>query len=163
MRGDTRSSCATLTTSGHPSRGHPYNCRANMAHIRQSRPGWKLSAECCLRHGPVPLHTILFFFFFTLVTGPTRPWSLELSDTSIYEPQIRARLGTTAVERTWHMYDSQGQFLAVSFRSKSLKLLKLFPPRGNSESFRCRANLQQISQSRPDSGLGLSPFAGGSL
>ena len=37
-----------------------------------------------------------FFFFFTLVAGPRRSLSLKLSDTSVYEPQIRARLGTTA-------------------------------------------------------------------
>jgi len=35
-------------------------------------------------------------FFFTLVTGPRRSWSLKLSDTRVYTPQIRARLGTTA-------------------------------------------------------------------
>jgi len=35
-------------------------------------------------------------FFFTLVTGPRRSLSLKLSDTRVYEPQIRARLGTTA-------------------------------------------------------------------
>ena len=39
---------------------------------------------------------IFFFFFFTLVTGPRRSLSLKLSDTRVYEPQIRARLGTTA-------------------------------------------------------------------
>jgi len=38
----------------------------------------------------------VFFFFFTLVTGPRRSLSLKLSDTRVYEPQIRARLGTTA-------------------------------------------------------------------
>ena len=37
-----------------------------------------------------------FFFFFTLVTGPRRSLSLKLSDTGVYEPQIRARLVTTA-------------------------------------------------------------------
>ena len=37
-----------------------------------------------------------FFFFFTLVTGPRRSVSLKLSDTRVYEPQIRARLGTPA-------------------------------------------------------------------
>ena len=31
-----------------------------------------------------------FFFFFTLVTGPRRSLSLKLSDTKVYEPQIRA-------------------------------------------------------------------------
>ena len=36
------------------------------------------------------------FFFFTLVTGPGRSLSLKLSDTRVYGPQIRARLGTTA-------------------------------------------------------------------
>ena len=36
------------------------------------------------------------FFLFTLVTGPRRSLSLKLSDTRVYEPQIRARLGTTA-------------------------------------------------------------------
>ena len=35
-------------------------------------------------------------FFFTLVTGPRRSLSLKLSDARVYEPQIRARLGTTA-------------------------------------------------------------------
>jgi len=33
-------------------------------------------------------------FFFTLVTGPRRSLSLKLSDTRVYEPHIRARLGT---------------------------------------------------------------------
>jgi len=37
-----------------------------------------------------------FFLFFTLVTGPRRFLSLKLSDTRVYEPQMRARLGTTA-------------------------------------------------------------------
>ena len=35
------------------------------------------------------------FFVFTLFTGPIRSLSLKLSDTRVYEPQIRARLGTT--------------------------------------------------------------------
>jgi len=35
-------------------------------------------------------------YFFTLVTGPRRSLNLKLSDTKVYEPQIRARLGTTA-------------------------------------------------------------------
>ena len=39
---------------------------------------------------------VLFFFFFTLVTGPRRSLSLKMSDKRVYEPQIRARLGTTA-------------------------------------------------------------------
>jgi len=39
---------------------------------------------------------LIFFVFFTLVTGPRRSLSLKLSDTRVYGPQIRARLGTTA-------------------------------------------------------------------
>jgi len=39
---------------------------------------------------------ILLLFSFTLVTGPRRSLGLKLSDTRVYEPQIRARLGTTA-------------------------------------------------------------------
>ena len=42
------------------------------------------------------LDLVLFFFFFTLVTGPRRSLSLNLSDAPVYEPQIRARFGTTA-------------------------------------------------------------------
>ena len=38
------------------------------------------------------------FFFFTLVTVPRRFLNLNLSDTRVYEPQIRARLGTTCTE-----------------------------------------------------------------
>ena len=34
-------------------------------------------------------HTPNFFFIFTLVTGPRRSLSLKLSDTRVYEPQIR--------------------------------------------------------------------------
>ena len=48
-----------------------------------------LSVDRAADVGPV-------FFFFTLVTGPRRSLSLKLSDTRVYEPQIRARLGTTA-------------------------------------------------------------------
>ena len=40
----------------------------------------------------------LLLFFFTLVTGPGRSSGLKLSDTRVYEPQIRARLGTTTAD-----------------------------------------------------------------
>ena len=36
--------------------------------------------------------SILFFFFFTLVTGPRRSLSLKLSDTRVSESQTRAHL-----------------------------------------------------------------------
>jgi len=39
---------------------------------------------------------VFFFLSFTLVTGPRRSLMLKLSDTRVYEPQIRALLGTTA-------------------------------------------------------------------
>ena len=35
------------------------------------------------------------FFFFTLVTGPRRSVSLKLSETGVYEPQIRGLLVAT--------------------------------------------------------------------
>ena len=44
----------------------------------------------------VVVEPLLFFFFFTLFTGPRRSLSLKLSDTRDYEPPIRASLGTTA-------------------------------------------------------------------
>ena len=61
---------------------------------------WGMSAVGrALFHGvacPHQPHRGTFFFFFTLVTVPRRSLSLKLSDTNVYEPQIRARLGTTA-------------------------------------------------------------------
>jgi len=41
-------------------------------------------------------HGSALLFFFTLVTGPGGSLSLKLRDTRVYEPQIRAPLGTTA-------------------------------------------------------------------
>jgi len=49
----------------------------------------KVKSTC----GKTP-HPVRLFFFFTLVTGPRRSLSLKLSDTRVYEHQIRARLGT---------------------------------------------------------------------
>jgi len=40
--------------------------------------------------------TQVFFFVFTLVSGPRRSLSLKLSDARVYELQIRAHLVTTA-------------------------------------------------------------------
>ena len=37
----------------------------------------------------VALRPSVLFFFFTLVTGPRRSLGLQLSDTRVYEPQIR--------------------------------------------------------------------------
>ena len=42
-----------------------------------------------------------FFFFLTRLTGPRRSLSIKLSATRVYEPQIRARLGTTAPFIMW--------------------------------------------------------------
>ena len=39
----------------------------------------------------------------------------------------------TAAERIWHIYDSQGQILALALRYKSLKCFKLFPLRWEAE------------------------------
>ena len=48
------------------------------------------------QHGALRLYFFFFFLIFTLVASPRRPLSLKLSDTRVYEPQIRAHLGTTA-------------------------------------------------------------------
>ena len=58
----------------------------------------------------------MHLFIFTLVTGPRRSLSLKLSDTQVYEPQRRARLGnhnTTILgfcrnsERDWYFIAKQ--------------------------------------------------------
>jgi len=59
---------------------------ASSATARWSRAG---RAACA------PPATARFFFFLTRVTGPRRSLRLKLSDTRVYAPQIRARLGTT--------------------------------------------------------------------
>ena len=86
-----------------------------MEHIGQSRPDSGLGVQVKVFTPAVSLvyrpHNVCthaprnstqmvpggFFFFFTLVTGPRRSLSLKLCDTGFYEPQIRARLGTTAL------------------------------------------------------------------
>ena len=45
---------------------------------------------------PLLLSHFFFFFFITLVTGPRWSLNIKLSDTMVYEPQIRTRLGTAA-------------------------------------------------------------------
>ena len=49
--------------------------------------------------------------FFTLVTGPRRSLSLKLSDTKVYAPQIRARLGNhnTTILEPHTRYSRTGQ------------------------------------------------------
>jgi len=56
-----------------------------------------LHVACSLDSGRVGTCrcVFFFFFFFILVTGRRRSLSLKLSETRVYEPQIRARLGTT--------------------------------------------------------------------
>ena len=55
---------------------------------RRSRGRRRRAGSRGYRMGEVPLS--VFFFFFTLVTGPRRSLSLNLSDARVYEPQIRA-------------------------------------------------------------------------
>jgi len=47
------------------------------------------------------------YFFFTLVTGPSRSLSLKLRDTRVYEPSIRALLAGLAVAE--YFRDEEGQ------------------------------------------------------
>ena len=44
-----------------------------------------------------------------------------------YEPSSEPLYMPSAFERTWHIYDSQGQILALAFRCKSLKPFTVFP------------------------------------
>ena len=58
---------------------------------------YKFAGQPPARSGDVRNFVSLFFFLFSaLVTGPSRPWSLKLSDIRVYYPQTRARFGTTA-------------------------------------------------------------------
>ena len=73
----------------------------------------------------------VFFFFFTLVTGPSRSLSLKLGDTRVYEPQIRARLGTTTHfwrvcqgRLTWSSSDA----MQAAVRCSSERTLTTLPP-----------------------------------
>ena len=97
--------CAPLHASGYEGETWP-NLRYNLLRLLIFHfPGFQemLFVAHCLgklvaARGDLTMEAfvVFFFFFFTLVTGPLRSLSLELSDTRVYEPQIRARLGTTA-------------------------------------------------------------------
>jgi len=50
--------------------------------------------------------------FLTLVAGPRRSLSLKLSDIRVYEPHIRARLGTAA-----HFAEMRHMFAGVTLHS----------------------------------------------
>ena len=63
------------------------------AGCRSRRRGGR--CQQALRLSYTTLFFSFFFCFFTLVTGPRRSLSLKLSDTKIYEPPMRACLGTT--------------------------------------------------------------------
>jgi len=64
--------------------------------VKMEKKRWVTTSwtESCLSQSPWD-HTAFrgraVFFFFTLVTGPRRSLSLNLSDTRVNEPQIRAR------------------------------------------------------------------------
>ena len=61
------------------------------------RPKWTtLTGELCGEAGSGVAEREPSSFFLTLVTGPRRSLSPELSDTGVYEPQVRARLVTAA-------------------------------------------------------------------
>jgi len=71
---------------------HPTPLPPTHLHLKHERRRITLTCFCL----PPQVLFFYFFFFFTLVTGPRRPLSRKLSDTRVYEPHIRARLGTTA-------------------------------------------------------------------
>jgi len=62
------------------------------ARVNRERCDKTLEKYCCpgekgMWNAHSPVTTV--FFFFTLVTGPRRSLGLQLSDTRVYEPQIR--------------------------------------------------------------------------
>ena len=81
-----------------------------------------------------------FFFFVTLVTGPRRSLRLKLSDTRVYEPQIRARLGTTA-HFCETVNDDPARLVQEIACPGDRALEGLFPPDAFTEDARVNANL----------------------
>jgi len=59
-------------------------------------PAWCRSVLSPWRRSTVCLPATQLLLLYSLVTGPRRSLSLKLSDKRVYEPQIRARLGTAA-------------------------------------------------------------------
>ena len=72
--------------------------------------------------------TLLLFFFFTLVTGPRRSLSLKLSGARVYEPQIRARLGTTAHFCKVLDPETVAEAAATASRYRGTSLIRKAPP-----------------------------------
>ena len=70
-------------------RGAPVGCSCSLARVAL------LLEFVVLESMASGVPVALLFFFFTLVAGPRRSLGLKLSGTRVYEPQIRARLGTT--------------------------------------------------------------------
>jgi hypothetical protein len=69
-------------------------CFADKVHASLLSTSGSTCCYCCVRRPcPPPQSSLLLDFFFTLVTGPRRSLSHKLSDTPVYEPSIRARLG----------------------------------------------------------------------
>ena len=81
----------------------PLNLAGSCRAITEQPVPCQLGHRCLRKRGAIhtldqsiffPLLLLFLFFFFTLVTGTRRSLSLKLSDTRVYEPQIRARLGS---------------------------------------------------------------------
>jgi len=105
--------------------------------------GWR---ACISASDPTPYSRQVFFFFITLVTGPRRSLSLKLSDTSVYEPQIRARLRTTpsysrqARPITYSKFASEVSFVLQSYSYQCLKASMLLHQ--NASSLKRTLNMQ---------------------
>ena len=61
---------------------------------------------------------LLLLFFFTLVIGPRRALGLKLSDTRVYEPEIRTAIASHQVERISSIEGSLGAFTFCMFDVK---------------------------------------------
>ena len=97
-------------------------CRVQGAGCRVQGGGWR-TQRAPDPHAPDPSGTLCFFFFFFITLG------LELSDTNVYEPEIRALLGTAshyceAVDLEWHPTPMHPSLLA----SQHPPILHNIPP-----------------------------------
>ena len=87
---------------------------------------------CCQRSclHPRAGQVALFFFFFTLETGPRRSLSLMLGDTRVYEPQIRAQnLSPRLLFRVYFFSSSSLLLLQVLEGSHAMLTLSFYIPK----------------------------------
>ena len=82
---------------------------------------WLICSKLCPQPVPCELGSVntvfffFFFFFFTLDTGPRRPLGLDLSDTTVSEPQIRVLLGFIGFETLYAVDGCFGDLIVPAY------------------------------------------------